>query len=112
MGKDNVVLDFTADWCPTCKLLERTVLTPPRIAQWASRHKTVFMRVDLTRQTPPAMALLRALGSQSIPVVAFFPAGEKAGSPLVLRDLFTAGQFEQAMDQAFAPPAEAARAAP
>ncbi len=112
LGKENVVLDFTADWCPTCKLLERTVLTPPRVAQWASRHKTVFMRVDLTRQTPPAMALLRALGSQSIPVVAFFPAGEKAGSPLVLRDLFTAGQFEQAMDQAFAPPAEAARAAP
>jgi thiol:disulfide interchange protein DsbD len=112
MGKDNVVLDFTADWCPTCKLLERTVLTPSRVAQWAPRHRTVFMRVDLTRQTPPAMALLRALGSQSIPVVAFFPAGEKAGSPLVLRDLFTVGQFEQAMDQAFAAPADAAKKTP
>ncbi|WP_232502849.1 protein-disulfide reductase DsbD family protein [Solidesulfovibrio magneticus] len=103
-GKDNLVLDFTADWCPTCKLLERTVLTPPRVAQWGKRHKAVFMKVDLTRQTPPAMALLRALGSQSIPVAAFFPAGEAASRPLVLRDLFTAGQFEQAMDEAFGPP--------
>ncbi len=110
LGKDNVVLDFTADWCPTCKLLERTVLTGPRVGQWAGRHRAVFMKVDLTRQTPPAMALLRALGSQSIPVVAFFPAGEKAKSPLVLRDLFTAGQFEQALTQAFAPPAETAEA--
>lgn len=104
LGKDNLVLDFTADWCPTCKLLERTVLTPPRVAQWGKRHKAVFMKVDLTRQTPPAMALLRALGSQSIPVAAFFPAGDEASRPLVLRDLFTTGQFEQAMDEAFGPP--------
>jgi thiol:disulfide interchange protein DsbD len=104
LGQDNLVLDFTADWCPTCKLLERTVLTPSRVAQWGKRHKTVFMKVDLTRQTPPAMALLRALGSQSIPVAAFFPAGEQATRPLVLRDLFTASQFEQAMDEAFGPP--------
>ena len=104
LGKDNLVLDFTADWCPTCKLLERTVLTPPRLTEWERRHKVVFMKVDLTRQTPPAMALLRALGSQSIPVAAFFPAGEQATRPLVLRDLFTASQFEQAMDEAFGPP--------
>jgi thiol:disulfide interchange protein DsbD len=104
LGKDHLVLDFTADWCPTCKLLERTVLTPVRVAQWGKRHKAVFMKVDLTRQTPPAMALLRALGSQSIPIAAFFPAGQSAASPLVLRDLFTAGQFEQAMDEAFGPP--------
>ncbi len=101
LGKENLVLDFTADWCPTCKVLERTVLTPARVTQWGERHKAVFMRVDLTRQTPPAMALLRALGSQSIPVVAFFPAGEKAAEPLVLRDLFTARQFEEALDRAF-----------
>ena len=75
-----------------------------RVAQWGKRHKAVFFKVDLTRQTPPAMALLRALGSQSIPLAAFFPAGEKAARPLVLRDLFTPGQFEQAMDEAFGPP--------
>ena len=103
LGKDNLVLDFTADWCPTCKLLERTVLTPPRVASWSAQRKVVFMKVDLTRQTPQAMALLRALGSQSIPLAAFFPAGKNAKSPLVLRDLYTARQFEQALETAFAP---------
>lgn len=101
LGKDNLILDFTADWCPTCKLLERTVLTPDRLTSWSTQSKAVFMKVDLTRQTPPAMALLRALGSQSIPVAAFFPAGNDAKSPLVLRDLYTVRQFEQALDEAF-----------
>jgi len=105
LGKENLVLDFTADWCPTCKLLERTVLTPARLTEWEGRHRTVFMKVDLTRQTPPAMALLRALGSRSIPLAAFFPAGEEAKKPLVLRDLFTVRQFEQALVEAFGPPA-------
>ncbi|MHC1712652.1 MAG: protein-disulfide reductase DsbD family protein [Solidesulfovibrio sp.] len=101
LGRENLVLDFTADWCPTCKVLERTVLTPPRLTLWGDRHKAVFMKVDLTRQTPAAMALLKALGSQSIPVVAFFPKGDTADSPLVLRDLFTVRQFENALAEAF-----------
>ena len=47
------------------------------------------------------MRLLRGLGSQSIPMVAFFPAGKAAANPLVLRDLYTAGQFTTALRQAF-----------
>uniref|UniRef100_I2PYF5 Thiol:disulfide interchange protein n=1 Tax=Desulfovibrio sp. U5L TaxID=596152 RepID=I2PYF5_9BACT len=112
LGRDNLVLDFTADWCPTCKLLERTVLTSARVAQWAARRQAVFMKVDLTRQTPEAMALLRALGSQSIPVAAFFPAGRDAASPVVLRDLYTAGQFEEALEEAFGGPATGGPPAP
>jgi len=103
LGKKNLVVDFTADWCPTCKFLERTVLTPPRLADWAKRHDTEFIRVDLTNQNPRAMDFLRRLGSVSIPVVAFFPAGAAAGTPLVIRDLYTASQFTQALNEAFAP---------
>lgn len=101
LGKENLVVDFTADWCPTCKFLERTVLTPPRLTEWANRHGAAFIKVDLTSQHPRAMALLRRLGSQSIPVVAFFPAGPQASEPLVLRDLYTTSQFEQALREAF-----------
>lgn len=102
LGRENLVLDFTADWCPTCKFLERTVLTSKRLEQWAKRHQAVFMRVDLTKRNPETMDFLRGLGSQSIPVVAFFPAGSESAKPLVLRDLYTAGQLDQAMAEAFA----------
>jgi len=38
---------------------------------------------------------------KSIPLTALFPAGEQASSPLVLRDVYTAGTLEDAMEKAF-----------
>ncbi|WP_243368374.1 protein-disulfide reductase DsbD family protein [Fundidesulfovibrio soli] len=101
LGKEYLLLDFTADWCPTCKALEKTVLTPDKLASLRARYGFTAMRVDLTREDPAAMALLRALGSASIPVAALFPKGEGARSPVVLRDIFTASQLERAMGEAF-----------
>ncbi len=101
LGQENLLLDFTADWCPTCKALEKTVLTPEAVAALAKRHNVRAIRVDLTREDPAAMRLLRALGSASIPVAAFFPKGDDAARPVVLRDLFTSGQLEQAAREAF-----------
>ena len=101
LGKEYLLLDFTADWCPTCKALEKTVLTPDKLAALRERYGFTAIRVDLTREDPAAMALLRALGSASIPVAALFPKGDGAQSPVVLRDIFTAAQLERAMDEAF-----------
>lgn len=99
LGRERLLVDFTADWCPTCKALETTVLTPKAVATLRETYGFTAVRVDLTREDPQAMALLRALGSASIPVAALFPDGDQAGSPVVLRDLFTAGQLEAAMRQ-------------
>ena len=41
--------------------------------------------------------LLRALDSVSIPATAIFPKGLLSNSPLVLRDLYTSGQLDQAL---------------
>lgn len=105
LGREAIVADFTADWCPNCKLLERTTLTDANMRDWAARYGVRLVRVDLTRDNPEAMALLQSLGSSSIPVVALFPKGLLARSPVVLRDLFTPAQMEQALTQAFGPPA-------
>lgn len=101
LGKENLLVDFTADWCPTCKALEKTVLRPSAVAKLQKRYGFKAVRVDLTRESPEAMALLRALGSASIPVAAVFPKGTDSGRPVVLRDLFTSGQLEEALDTAF-----------
>ena len=97
-GQENLILDFTADWCPNCKFLEKTVLTPEKSAAFAKEHDAILMRVDLTRHDPELMALLESLGSKSIPILAIFPKGNP-DSPLVLRDLFTGGQLKEALDQ-------------
>ena len=99
LGKEPILADFTADWCPNCKFLEMTVLTEGNLARWHRRYGLRFVKVDLTREHPEAQALLAAMGSRSIPVVAVFPVGEKAFSPVVLRDLFTTPTLERVMER-------------
>ena len=100
LGKQPVLVDFTADWCPTCKVVEATALRDATLAEWKKEHNLALFRVDLTRENPEGEALLRAVGSVSIPVIAVFGTGDSAYSPLVLRDVVTKGQIEAALEQA------------
>ena len=93
IGKEALVVDFTADWCPTCKVLEATVMTNDNVARWKHAYNVRFIKVDMTERDPEAEALLNALGSRSIPMAALF-SKESPSSPVVLRDLFTADQLE------------------
>lgn len=95
-GRRHVLLEFTADWCPNCKFLEKTVLTPEKSITIADKYNAELFRVDLTRHDPTLMRLLESLGSKSIPVLAIFPR-HTPESPLVLRDLFTENQLCQAL---------------
>jgi len=97
IGQERLFVSFTADWCPTCKVLEATVLTPQNVARWKREHDIAFIKVDLTGRNVEGEALLRSLGSMSIPAAALFPPGKKGGSPLVLRDLYTRSQLENIM---------------
>ncbi|MGE4298645.1 MAG: cytochrome c biogenesis protein CcdA [Desulfovibrionaceae bacterium] len=101
LGKTPMLVDFTADWCPNCKVLEKVTLTQRNLAPLVERYGVRLVKADLTEENLPASSLLQALGSQSIPVVALFPRGDAGAAPLVLRDLFTIGQLEEAMAQAF-----------
>jgi len=104
LGREMLIVDFTADWCPNCKLLEQTTLSDAAVSEWAQRYGARLVRVDMTAESPEAQALLRSLGSSSIPVVALFPKGILSASPVVLRDLFTTGQMEQGLLEAFGKP--------
>jgi thiol:disulfide interchange protein DsbD len=102
LGQETVVVDFTADWCPSCKVLEQTTLTPGRLGDMKAKYGLKLMKADLTERNPEAEALLAALGSQSIPLLAIFPKNAP-DSPLVLRDLFTPSQLEDALKQTARP---------
>ncbi len=97
IGQETIFVDFTADWCPTCKVLEATVLTPENVIRWKKEYGISFIKVDMTESDPEAEALLRSLGSMSIPTAALFLPGKASNSPLVLRDLFTKSQLENTL---------------
>lgn len=100
LGKRNLLVDFTADWCINCRVMEATTLTEQRLARWGRAFDLTFVRVDLTARNPDGEALLGALGSASIPLLAIIPAHNPM-NPIVLRDLVTPGQLDNALNQAF-----------
>ena len=92
------MVEFTADWCPSCKFLEQTVLTPKRLHAITERYGLRLIKVDLTRPDPEAQALLRAIGSVSNPRSRpFSPRASSQTAPIVLRDLYTASQLEDTL---------------
>ncbi|WP_045212728.1 protein-disulfide reductase DsbD family protein [Desulfonatronovibrio magnus] len=100
LGQKNFLVEFTADWCPNCKFLEKTVLTPAHLERIGEEFDMLFLRVDLTYQNPAGENLLKSLDSMSIPLVALF-SKDNPESPLILRDLFTRNQLAKALDQEF-----------
>jgi thiol:disulfide interchange protein len=71
------LLEFTADWCINCKVLERTVYKEPAVAEAVERAGMVPIQVDVTASDPEKDALLTATGGQALPFAAVF-AGDGA----------------------------------
>ncbi|MDR1052711.1 MAG: thioredoxin family protein [Planctomycetaceae bacterium] len=82
-----VVVDFTADWCVTCKVLEATVLNSNGVKKTLSDKNVIFLVADCTRDGE-AVDFLRKLGPGQVPVLAFFDP-KNPSTPIVLRGFYT-----------------------
>ncbi|HAR30570.1 MAG TPA: thiol:disulfide interchange protein [Gammaproteobacteria bacterium] len=65
-----VVLDVYADWCISCKVMERTVYPVPEVGSRLSRF--VQLKVDVTANSAADRALLESLGLFGPPSLVFF----------------------------------------
>lgn len=93
-----VVVDFTADWCPNCILVEKTALRDQQVVETFRKHNALLLKADLTRENPPAKRLLEKMGSRSIPFLALFPPGENFWQPFFLRDIYRARDVLRAFE--------------
>ncbi len=90
-----VLVDFSADWCINCKVLEQTVLHTAPVEQAIARTGAVTMYADYTKYPPEIDRTLKALGANGVPVIAIFP-GDAPYHPIVFsggyrqRDLIAA----------------------
>jgi thiol:disulfide interchange protein DsbD len=65
-----VVLDFYADWCISCKVMERTVFSDPDVA--AQLNQFVLLQADVTANDADDQALLQHFGLYGPPSMLFF----------------------------------------
>ena len=83
-----VLLDFTADWCLTCKVNERTVLDSAPVVEQLKALNVVTMKADWTRRDATISKLLQKFQRSGVPLYVVFPAG-KGSSPIVLPEVIT-----------------------
>ncbi|WP_233799824.1 protein-disulfide reductase DsbD [Paraburkholderia sp. HP33-1] len=65
-----VMVDFYADWCISCKELERFTFTDARVAGEFSHWK--LLRIDVTKNTPQDADMLRRFGLFGPPALIFY----------------------------------------
>ena len=78
-----VIIDFTADWCPTCKAFAIAVLHTEPITAVLEEKGIVSLTADCTREGE-ATELLRKLGPEQVPTLALFDPANSL-KPTVIR---------------------------
>jgi thiol:disulfide interchange protein DsbD len=82
-----VIVDFTADWCLTCKALEEMVLQSETILTLLDEKQIISLTGDCTRDGE-ATELLLQLGPFQVPTLAIFDPAEPE-KPTVVRGYYT-----------------------
>lgn len=80
------LLDFYADWCIACKVMERNVFNDAEVAQALAPYSLI--QLDMTANTPQQQAMLDELGLFGPPGILFYNvSGQEIGSQRILGEM-------------------------
>ena len=97
-----VLLDFYADWCVSCKEMEKYTFSDPIVADLMSRFTLV--QADVTKNTPDDKALLERFGLFGPPAILFFQPGGSESSEFRVMGYMKANKFASVLEQVHRPP--------
>jgi thiol:disulfide interchange protein len=95
--RKTIVMDFTAEWCLNCKVLEESVLQDQRIINLLAQEHIVPMKVDITGNNLAGKAKLKAVGSLTVPLLVIFAPN---GNPVFKSDFYTVDHILDAVERA------------
>ena len=93
-----VFVDFTAAWCITCQVNERTALTTRSVHDAFARTGAVYLKADWTRPNPAIAHALADQGRSGVPLYLVYAPGSP--KPQLLPQLLTAGVVVDALNAA------------
>ncbi|MDO6408789.1 protein-disulfide reductase DsbD family protein [Pantoea phytobeneficialis] len=93
-----IFVDFTASWCITCQVNEKTSLSTQAVKEALAKTGTVYMVADSTKFNPDVDDALGEFGQGGLPMYLVYPAN--GGPPKVLPQVLTPGIVVDALTQA------------
>ena len=92
-----VLVNFTADWCVTCKINERAALTSARVVKALADRNAVYLVGDWTRRDDAITRELQRHGRSGVPLYLLYAPGR--AEPRVLPQLLTEGVVVEALSR-------------
>ena len=83
-----VFVDFTAAWCITCKVNERTVLASDAVTSAFRERDVAALKADWTRRDPAITRALESFGRSGVPLYVVYPPDPEA-EPEILPTILT-----------------------
>lgn len=96
-----VLIDFTADWCITCKANKRTSIEIERVRSALKRMEAVTLIGDYTDKDPRITKILQRYQRAGVPLVLVYGAGQS--EPQVLPTILTPQIVLDALEKAGKP---------
>ena len=87
-----VFLNFTADWCITCKVNERVALKTKNTLNLSKEKEIFYMEADWTNKNKVIAEKLESFGRSSIPLYVFYPERDK--QPIILPEILSESVIE------------------
>ena len=81
-SKENIFIDFTADWCLTCKFNEKILLNSDRFKSFVKQNNVQLFIADLTESNETYYQALFSYERDSIPLYVYYHNGEYKILPL------------------------------
>ncbi len=92
-ARQPVMIDFTAEWCVSCKEMEEYTFPDPGVV--AALKPFLLLRADVTANNDDDQALLDYFNSYGPPTIAFFDAGGGVQNPYKLVGYVPAEKFAE-----------------
>lgn len=99
-SKQPVILDWYADWCISCKIIERNVFEHSDVIALFNRDNYRLLRLDITENTTEHRALLNQYKLFGPPVIQFFAATGNELEQLRVIGEIEAPEFIERLQQA------------
>ena len=81
-----VFLNFTADWCITCKVNERVALKTQKVQKILKSESINYLEADWTRKDEMIASKLEEFGRSGVPLYLLYPS---EGKPIILPEILT-----------------------